>query len=262
MTTPNSNKKPNKITPARDKKTIADKKEERLVRLNKYIANAGVCSRREADKLIASGKIKVNGEICTEIGLKITYLDAVHFEGRKLSTQRKVYLALNKPKGFVTTVKDKFANKNVMSLVSDACPERLYPVGRLDKETTGVLLLTNDGELTKRLTHPSYAKRKIYHAHLNREIKQEDLDKIAKGFTLEDGFIQADAISFVGEDKCQVGIEIHSGRNRIVRRIFAHLKFKVIKLDRVYFAGITKKNISRGHWRFLTEAEVRMLKHF
>lgn len=234
-----------------------------ILRLNKYISNTGECSRREADVRIADGRVTVNGEIVTEVGTKVNLKDKVCMDGVLLQPEAKVYLVLNKPKDFVTTLDDPMGRRTVIDLIKNACSERVYPVGRLDRMTTGVLLFTNDGDLTKRLTHPSYNKKKIYHVFLDREISQEELDKVDKGLELEDGFIKSDAISFAdANDKKQVGIEIHSGRNRIVRRIFEHLGYTVEKLDRVFFAGITKKNIPRGKWRFLSEEEVRMLKLF
>lgn len=230
------------------------------IRLNRFLSNAGVCSRREADTYIESGVVTVNGEVVTELGMRVLPSDDVRCEGVKLSIEQKKYVLLNKPKGFVTTTDDPNAEKTVMDLVKHACQERIYPVGRLDKDTTGLLLLTNDGDLTKKLTHPSHNKKKIYHVHLNKEVEEEDLRQILRGFDLEDGYIAADEIRYVDEDdKTQVGIEIHSGRNRIVRRIFAHLGYRVIRLDRVYFAGLTKKNLPRGKWRFLTTSEMNIL---
>ncbi|NOU61147.1 pseudouridine synthase [Marinifilum caeruleilacunae] len=234
-----------------------------ILRLNKYISNTGECSRREADSRIAEGRVTVNGKVVTEVGTKVNLKDKVCMDGVLLHPEAKVYLVLNKPKDFVTTLDDPMGRRTVIDLIKNACKERVYPVGRLDRMTTGVLLFTNDGDLTKRLTHPSYNKKKIYHVFLDREISQEELDMVDKGLELEDGFIKSDAISFADpKDKKQVGIEIHSGRNRIVRRIFEHLGYTVEKLDRVFFAGITKKNIPRGKWRFLSEEEVRMLKLF
>ena len=230
------------------------------VRLNKFIANSGICSRREADDYIAAGLVSVNGKVVTELGSKVFPADDVRFNGERIKGEEKVYILMNKPKDFVTTVSDPHADKTVVSLVSGKCKERVYPVGRLDKATTGVLLLTNDGDLAEKLTHPSFEKKKIYHVHLDKNFKQTDLSELMHGITLEDGFIQADAISYVDEDKTQVGVEIHSGRNRIIRRMFEHLGYKVKKLDRVYFAGLTKKNLRRGQWRFLTEQEVAMLQ--
>ncbi len=235
--------------------------EDGMLRLNKYISNTGACSRREADRRIEEGQITVNGEIVKEVGTKVNITDVVCMDGKQLQAEAKVYLVLNKPKDFVTTLDDPMGRKTVLDLISNACKERVYPVGRLDRMTTGVLLFTNDGDLTKRLTHPSYNKKKIYHVYLDREISQEELNMVSAGIELEDGEIKADAISFAStEDKTQVGIEIHSGRNRIVRRIFEHLGYEVEKLDRVLFAGITKKNIPRGKWRFLSEKEIMMLK--
>ncbi len=230
------------------------------IRLNKYVANAGVCSRREADKLIAEGLISVNGEVVTSVGTKVKLTDKVVYQERELNAEKLVYVLLNKPKKFVTTLSDPHAEHTVMDLVKHACTERIYPVGRLDKMTTGVLLLTNDGDLAKQLTHPSHEHRKIYHAFLDKEITQEELDKIAEGFELEDGFIKSDKISLVQGNPLEVGIEIHSGKNRIVRRIFKHLGYEVMKLDRVYFSGLTKKDVPRGKWRFLKQKEITFLK--
>ena len=231
------------------------------IRLNKFLANAGVCSRREADEFIAAGVVSVNGEIVTELGTKIKRTDEVKFHDEPVSVERKVYVLLNKPKDCVTTSDDPQERKTVMHCVKDACKERIYPVGRLDRNTTGVLLLTNDGDMASKLTHPKYLKKKIYHVYCDKNVTKADLDQIAAGITLEDGEIHADAISYASEtDKKQVGIEIHSGKNRIVRRIFESLGYKVVKLDRVYFAGLTKKGLKRGDWRFLTEMEVNMLR--
>ena len=234
-----------------------------MLRLNKYIANSGVCSRREADKLIADSQIMVNGITITEVGTKVSKDDDVRLDGARLMAEAKVYLLMNKPKDFVTTLDDPTGRKTVMDLIGDACSERIYPVGRLDRATTGVLLFTNDGNLTKKLTHPSYERKKIYHVHLDRVITKDELTRIAEGIELEDGVIQADEISYVdAKDKSQVGIEIHSGKNRIVRRIFEHLGYEVQKLDRVYFAGLTKKNLPRGKFRFLTQKEINILTHY
>jgi 23S rRNA pseudouridine2605 synthase len=231
------------------------------MRLNRYLSNAGVCSRREADQLIKDGLIKVNGEVVTEMGSRVKPGDQVEYEGKQLKSEKKVYLLLNKPRDFVTTMDDPNARKTVMDLVGKACTERIYPVGRLDRNTTGVLLFTNDGDLATRLTHPKYKKRKIYQVQLDRKITKDELQQIADGIELEDGPIAADDISFSSaDDKKQVGIEIHSGKNRIVRRIFEHMGYKVVKLDRVYFAGLTKKNLPRGKWRFLSEKEVSFLR--
>ena len=230
------------------------------IRLNKFLANAGVCSRREADEFIQAGVIKVNGEIVTELGTKVQRTDQVHFHDQLVSLEKKVYVLLNKPKDYVTTADDPQARKTVMDLVKNCCRERIYPVGRLDRNTTGVLLFTNDGELASKLTHPKFFKKKIYHVYLDKNCAAADLQKIAEGIELEDGPIHADAISYASDtDRKQIGIEIHSGKNRIVRRIFEALGYRVIKLDRVVFAGLTKKGLKRGDWRFLTEQEVAML---
>ena len=230
------------------------------IRLNKYLANAGICSRREADEFIEAGVVKVNGVVVTELGTKVKRSDTVLFHDQLVNIEKKVYILLNKPKDYVTTSDDPQNRKTVMDLVKGACRERIYPVGRLDRNTTGVLLLTNDGELATKLTHPQFLKKKIYHVFLDKNVSAADMKQIADGIELEDGEIHADAVEYASEtDRKQVGIEIHSGRNRIVRRIFEHLGYKVIKLDRVYFAGLTKKNVRRGDWRFLTEKEVDML---
>ena len=231
------------------------------IRLNKYLANAGICSRREADEFITAGVVSVNGVVVTELGTKVHRNDEVKFHDQPVNIERKVYLLLNKPKDCVTTADDPQERKTVMDYVKNACKERVYPVGRLDRNTTGVLLLTNDGEMASKLTHPKYLKKKIYHVYCDKNVTKADLDQIVQGITLEDGEIHADAVSYASDtDKSQVGIEIHSGKNRIVRRIFEHLGYKVIKLDRVYFAGLTKKGLRRGDWRFLTENEVNMLR--
>ncbi len=231
------------------------------IRLNKFLANAGICSRREADEFITAGVVTVNGEVVTELGTKIKRTDEVKFHDQPVNIERKVYVLLNKPKDCVTTSDDPQARKTVMDYVKDACKERIYPVGRLDRNTTGVLLLTNDGDLASKLTHPKFLKKKIYHVYCDKNVTKADLDQIAAGITLDDGEIHADAISYASEtDKKQVGIEIHSGKNRIVRRIFESLGYKVSKLDRVYFAGLTKKGLKRGDWRYLTELEVNMLR--
>ncbi|MBR1713106.1 MAG: pseudouridine synthase [Alloprevotella sp.] len=231
------------------------------IRLNKYLANAGICSRRDADRYIEAGVVTVNGEVVTELGRKVLRTDNVMFHDAPVKIEKKVYVLLNKPKGYVTTSEDPQNRKTVMDLVRNACPERIYPVGRLDRGTTGVLLLTNDGELATKLTHPQYLKRKIYHVFLDKNLSAEDMRQIAEGITLDDGDIKADDIQYANdEDKKQVGIEIHSGRNRIVRRIFESLGYNVLKLDRVYFAGLTKKNVRRGDWRYLTQEEVNMLR--
>lgn len=230
------------------------------MRLNRFIAQSGICSRREADDYIAAGLVSVNGVIVTELGTKVKPTDEVKFNDSRVQGEHKVYLVLNKPKGYVTSLEDPHADKTVMELVKGACTERIYPVGRLDKNSVGLLLFTNDGDLTRQLTHPSLMKKKIYQVTLDKALTRADMDKIAEGITLDDGEIYADEISYVKEDKKEIGIEIHSGRNRIVRRIFEHLGYSVQKLDRVYYAGLTKKNLKRGGWRFLTKEEVQRLK--
>ena len=231
------------------------------VRLNKFLANAGVCSRREADEFIQAGVVTVNGQVVTELGTKILRTDEVKFHDQPVALEKKVYVLLNKPKDYVTTSDDPQQRKTVMDLVKNACPERIYPVGRLDRNTTGVLLLTNDGDLASKLTHPKYLKKKIYHVHLDKNVTAHDLQQIVEGIQLDDGEIKADDVQYAdATDKKQVGIEIHSGKNRIVRRIFEALGYKVLKLDRVQFAGLTKKSLRRGDWRYLTEEEVDRLR--
>ena len=231
------------------------------IRLNKFLANAGVCSRREADEFITAGVVSVNGTVVTELGTKVKRTDEVKFHEQPVSIERKVYVLLNKPKDYVTTSDDPQNRKTVMDLVKNVCRERIYPVGRLDRNTTGVLLFTNDGELASKLTHPKFLKKKIYHVTTDKNVTPADMRQIAEGITLEDGEIRADAIDYASPtDKKQIGIEIHSGKNRIVRRIFEALGYRVVKLDRVLFAGLTKKNVRRGDWRFLTEQEVNMLR--
>lgn len=231
------------------------------IRLNKYMANAGVCSRREADEFIQQGLVKVNGVVMNELGTKITRSDVVTFQDKVVTLEHKIYVLLNKPKDCVTTSDDPQGRLTVMDIVRNACTERIYPVGRLDRNTTGVLLLTNDGDLASKLTHPKFIKKKIYHVWTDKDVSEEDMQRIADGIELEDGPIHADAVSYATDtDKNQVGIEIHSGRNRIVRRIFEALGYRVTKLDRVYFAGLTKKNLPRGRWRYLTQQEVTMLQ--
>ena len=231
------------------------------IRLNKFLANAGVCSRREADDFIQAGVVTVNGEVVTELGTKVLRTDVVRFHDDPVTLEKKVYVLLNKPKDYVTTSDDPQQRKTVMDLVKNACPERIYPVGRLDRNTTGVLLLTNDGDLASKLTHPKFLKKKIYHVYLDRNVTAHDMQQIAEGVTLDDGEIKADDVQYADPvDRKQVGIEIHSGKNRIVRRIFESLGYKVIKLDRVQFAGLTKKNLRRGDWRYLTEDEVDRLR--
>ena len=230
------------------------------IRLNKFLANAGLCSRREADEFIQAGEVQVNGEVVTELGSKITPADIITFRGQEVGLENKVYILLNKPKDCVTTADDPQGRLTVMDIVRNACTERIYPVGRLDRNTTGVLLLTNDGDLASKLTHPKFVKKKIYHVWTDKDVTEEDMQRIADGIELDDGTIHADAVSYATEtDRNQIGIEIHSGRNRIVRRIFEALGYHVVKLDRVYFAGLTKKNLPRGRWRHLTQAEVNML---
>ena len=230
------------------------------MRLNRFLAQSGLCSRREADDFITAGLVTVNGQIVTQLGTKVLPTDEVKFNDSRVQGEKKVYLVLNKPKGYVTSLDDPHADKTVMELVKDACTERIYPVGRLDKNSVGLLLFTNDGDLTRQLTHPSFQKKKIYQVSLDKTLTKADMEQIAQGITLEDGEIYADEIAYVKEDKTEVGIEIHSGRNRIVRRIFEHLGYAVKKLDRVYYAGLSKKNLKRGQWRFLTREEVQRLK--
>ena len=231
------------------------------VRLNKFIANSGICSRREADEYIQAGVIKVNGEVITELGTKVLRTDEVRFHDQPVTIEKKVYVLLNKPKDYVTTSDDPQQRKTVIDLVKGACRERIYPVGRLDRNTTGVLLLTNDGDMASKLTHPKFLKKKIYHVYLDKNVTAHDIQQIRDGIELEDGAIQADACEYAdANDKKQVGIEIHSGKNRIVRRIFESLGYRVTKLDRVQFAGLTKKNLRRGDWRYLTEEEVDRLR--
>lgn len=233
-----------------------------LTRLNKYIANAGICSRREADKLIENGEIKVNGNVVTQQGTKVAPGDKVTFKGKVLVGEQLRYVLLNKPKGYITTSDDPHDRKTVLQLVEKACKERVYPVGRLDRNTTGLLLITNDGELTKRLTHPSHGVKKLYHVTLNKPISKNDILKVMAGLELEDGPIKPDLIERVADDttKQQLGIELHSGKNRIVRRMFEHIGYEVVKLDRVMFAGLTKKDLPRGKWRMLDQKEISFLK--
>ena len=235
--------------------------EKDTIRLNKYIANSGICSRREADELITQGLVEVNGKVVTEMGYQVQKTDRVVFDGQSITPEKPVYVLLNKPKGYISTTKDEKARKTVMDLVANASPYRLFPVGRLDRQTTGLILLTNDGHLTKKLTHPSFGVKKIYHVTLDRKLSVEDLRTIADGVRLEEGVAEVDSISYIeGKPKNEVGIEIHIGWNRVVRRIFKKMGYEVEALDRVIFAGLTKKNIKRGHWRILTEMEVNNLK--
>lgn len=231
------------------------------MRLNRFIANSGVCSRREADDLIKNGLISVNGKCITDLGTKVSHGDDVRYKGKRLSAEKKVYILMNKPKGYVTTVEDPHADKTVIDLLGDSLSERVYPVGRLDKDTTGVLLLTNDGDLTGKLTHPKYNRRKIYHVFLETVLSKNDLFRMTEGIQIDDELVVADAVSYADpEDRSQVGVEIHSGQNRVIRRMFEAMGYRVKKLDRVYFAGLTKKNLPRGKWRLLSEKEISMLK--
>ncbi len=239
---------------------LKNEDENSELRLNRFISMGGICSRRDADELIVTGRVKVNGVVVDTVGQKVKRSDKVEVDDVQIFPEKKVYLVLNKPKDYVTTVEDPLERKTVMSLVEGACKERIYPVGRLDRQTTGVLLFTNDGDLAKKLTHPKYDHKKIYHVFLDKPLTESDFEAIANGVDLEDGFIKADEINYTSTDCTEVGIEIHSGKNRIVRRIFEHFGYQIVKLDRVYFAGITKKNIPRGKWRFLTPKEVNMLK--
>jgi 23S rRNA pseudouridine2605 synthase len=254
--------------PARQNRAVKSKPKPEIrkpsdekIRLNRFIAHSGVCSRREADELIRNGLITVNGKIVTDLGTKVLTGDDIKYKNRKLSAEKKVYILMNKPRGYITTVEDPHADQTVIDLIGDACTERVYPVGRLDKETTGVLLLTNDGDLTGKLTHPKYKRKKIYHVFLDKAVTRNDLTLLTEGVEIDDEMITADAVSYADpEDKTQIGIEIHSGQNRVVRRIFEKLGYRVKKLDRVYFAGLTKKNLQRGKWRFLSDKEISMLK--
>jgi 23S rRNA pseudouridine2605 synthase len=236
-------------------------KEITLIRLNRFIANSGVCSRRDADEYIRNGLVTVNGRLVTDMGTRVSYDDDVRYKNKKLSAEKKVYILMNKPKGYVTTVDDPHAEHTVMEILGDSFPERVYPVGRLDKATTGVLILTNDGDLAGKLTHPKYKRKKIYHVFLDNPVTKNDLFKLTEGIELDGIKVVADAVSYADpEDKSQIGIELHSGQNRVIRRMFETLGYKVKKLDRVYFAGLTKKNVRRGKWRFLTDKEVSTLK--
>jgi len=257
------NKPEDKSSRQPDKKVLKGRvRETDQIRLNRFIANSGLCSRRDADEHIKNGLITVNGQVVTDLGTKVSQNDDVRFKNKRLTTEKKVYILMNKPKDYVTTVEDPHAEHTVLELIGDDCPERVYPVGRLDKNTTGVLLLTNDGDLTGKLTHPKYERKKIYHVFLDNPVTKNDLIKLTEGIEIEEGVtVAADVVSYVDpEDKSQVGIELHSGQNRVVRRMFESLGYKVKKLDRVYFAGLTKKNLKRGKWRFLSDKEVSMLK--
>lgn len=236
-------------------------KKDDSIRLNRYLANAGICSRRKADEYIKAGLVKVNGKVITELGTKIQLTDEVKFNNETIKIENKVYILLNKPKDYVTTTSDERGRKNVMDLIRGACREKVFPVGRLDRNTTGVLLFTNDGELAAKLTHPKYSKKKIYHVFLDKKIKTDDLNKLVEGINDGEDLLRADVVSLVDpSDKTQVGVEIHTGQNRVIRRMFEALGYKVVKLDRVYFAGLTKKSLPRGRWRFLTPTEINMLK--
>jgi 23S rRNA pseudouridine2605 synthase len=240
---------------------VEKKQDAGPIRLNRFIAGSGVCSRRDADEIIKKGFITVNGKQVTDLGTKVNTDDDVRYKNKKLTSEKKVYILLNKPKDYVTTVEDPHADHTVLDLISDACSERVYPVGRLDKSTTGVLLLTNDGDLAGKLSHPKYNRKKIYHVFLDRVVSKNDLFKLTEGIDLEGEIVAADAVSYTEpDDRSQLGIELHSGQNRVVRRLFETLGYKVKKLDRVYYAGLTKKNLPRGKWRFLTDKEVSMLK--
>jgi len=244
------------------RKSIKTTGDDGLTRLNKHIANAGICSRREADELIASGVVSVNGKIVTQLGTKISANDSVQFGGETLRKEKSVYILLNKPKDYITTTDDPDGRRTVMALIKNACRERVYPVGRLDRATTGLLLFTNDGELAKKLMHPRFEVKKIYHVELDKNFTKTDMEKITNGIELEDGIAKVDAIAYDNEigDKKSIGVELHSGKNRVVRRIFESLGYKVVKLDRVYYAGLTKKDLPRGRWRFLTQMEINILK--
>lgn len=263
FSSPRSDEKPRRARISTGRKKTEEESDLQFgtVRLNKYIANAGICSRREADVLIATGAITVNGKIVSELGYKVGPTDVVAYGGQGIRKERNVYILLNKPKDYITTSDDPLERKTVMHLIKGACKERVYPVGRLDRNSTGLLILTNDGEMTKRLTHPRYEKKKIYHIELDRPLTKVDMEKILEGVELEDGMVHVDEISYVtgAESKREVGIELHSGKNRVIRRIFEQLNYEVKKLDRVYFAGLSKKDLPRGRWRFLTEREVAML---
>jgi 23S rRNA pseudouridine2605 synthase len=257
-----SEERPRRSSGARKERDGSKGKDKGAIRLNRYIARSGICSRREADELIATGEVKVNGVIVTEMGVKVSAEDKVHVSDQLISFERPVYLLLNKPKGYITTTDDPKKRKTVMALVEHACKEHILPVGRLDRNTTGLLFFTNDGDMAKKLTHPSGNIRKVYYIYLDKALTKKDMQDIADGIELDDGFIKPDVITYVGDgtDKKEIGMELHSGRNRIVRRIFEKLNYEVVKLDRVIFANLTKKDLRRGHHRFLTEQEVAWLK--
>jgi 23S rRNA pseudouridine2605 synthase len=254
---PERTNKPKKVIRHGEKSSNSDQ-----MRLNKYISNSGICSRREADKLIEAGAVSVNGKIVTELGTKVGPGDKIQYGDQTINREKPRYVLLNKPKGYITTVDDPEKRKTVMSLVTGACKERIYPVGRLDRNTTGLLLFTNDGMIAKKLTHPRYGIKKIYHVEIDKNLTRVDYVKIQEGFKLDDEMVTIDRIEYIGDgkDKKQIGLELHSGQNRIVRRIFEHFEYKVLRLDRVYYAGLTKKNLPRGHWRLLEEQEINMLK--
>ncbi|MEQ8360945.1 MAG: pseudouridine synthase [Cytophagales bacterium] len=266
MKKPSRKKATSRSIPKKKNQTITPKEnlkqETSEIRLNRYISNSGICSRREADKLIADGEVKVNGKVVRELGTKVGKDDKVEFKGKVIQPEKYVYLLLNKPKGFITTLSDPKDRKTVMELVSKAAEQRIYPVGRLDRMTTGVLLFTNDGDFAQKLIHPSMAVPKIYEVVLNRALKDEDLLKIKEGTELEDGMVKVDDIAIVSNDAKSVGVKIHSGKNRVIRRLFEHYHYQVEKLDRVMFAGLDKKGISRGQWRYLSEKEIIRLKYF
>lgn len=258
----NQGKQPGSRKPARPRTGAGQRKAEpEPLRLNKYIANSGICSRREADKLIEKGEITVNGKPAKELGTKVKPSDKVAWKGKVLRPEKKLFVLLNKPRDYVTTTKDPHAEKTVMDFFKDKISERIYPVGRLDKDSTGLLLFTNDGEIARKLSHPSQQKKKIYHVTLNKVITKADMEKLATGIELEEGIIAVDAVAYAKEDdKSQIGIEIHTGQNRVIRRMMENLGYRVKKLDRVYYAGLTKKNLPRGKWRFLSEKEINMLR--
>jgi 23S rRNA pseudouridine2605 synthase len=252
-----------KEAPGRKKEiSPREKADDGLIRLNKYISNAGVCSRREADKLISAGAVTVNGKVVTELGTKVSPHDKIQYGEQSLKLEKSRYVLLNKPKGFITTTDDPQERKTVMTLIAKACKERVYPVGRLDRNTTGLLLFTNDGDLAKKLLHPRHGIQKIYHVVLDKAVTKKDMNHILEGVQLDDGVVKVDAVEYIGDgkDKKQLGIELHSGKNRVIRRIFETLNYKVIRLDRVAFAGLTKKNLPRGEWRLLEEKEISFLK--
>jgi 23S rRNA pseudouridine2605 synthase len=259
---PKAAPKPGVPKPGSSKPKPVSNDSDGLVRLNKYIANSGVCSRREADVLIASGAISINGKIVSELGTKVKPTDVVLYNGEKLKAEKKVYVLLNKPKDFITTANDPQGRRTVLDLVRNAGDQRLFPVGRLDRNTTGLLLMTNDGELTKKLTHPKHGVRKLYHVELDKPLTKADMETIAAGVEIEGEKVVPDEIAYTGREgnKSHIGIELHSGQNRVVRRIFESLEYQVVRLDRVTFAGLTKKDLPRGHWRYLTDREVSFLK--